>query len=92
MFDNYMVALASLLLDPFIELEWYENSCSSSSTIRNTSLGPNFPTMAIRFNGQIPKTLNPNYMLSFFKDYCKALSTHATNVVLFNSKYIFLPW
>jgi hypothetical protein len=48
--------------------------------------------MAIRFNGQIPKTLNPNYMLSFFKDYCKALSTHATNVVLFNSKYIFLPW
>jgi hypothetical protein len=86
MFNNFVVVLVSLLLNSFIEFEWYESSCSSSSTTTmNTSLGPKFPTMVTRFSGQIQKTLNPNFF-SFFEDYCKALSTHATNVALFNSK------
>jgi hypothetical protein len=28
MFNNFVVVLASLLLDPSIEFEWYENSWS----------------------------------------------------------------
>jgi hypothetical protein len=86
MFNNFVVVLASLLLDSYIEFEWYESSCSSSSTTMNTSLGLNFPTMATRFSRQIWETLNLNLLFSFFKDYCKALSTHATNVALSNSK------
>jgi hypothetical protein len=42
--------------------------------------------MATRFSRQIQETLNPNLLFSFFKDYGKALSTHATNVALSNSK------
>jgi hypothetical protein len=45
--------------------------------VMNTSLGPNFPTMVVEFNYQIPKTLNLDFMFFFFKDGCKALSTHA---------------
>jgi hypothetical protein len=42
MFNNFVVVLASLLLDSYIEFEWYESSCSSSSTTMNTSFGPTF--------------------------------------------------
>jgi hypothetical protein len=46
-----MAILASLLLDSFIAYKWYESSCSSFYVAMNTSLGPNFPTMAIGFSG-----------------------------------------
>ncbi len=83
MFNNSMVISASLLLDSFIAFEWYESSCFSSYVVVNTSLGPIFPTMATWLNGQIPKTLNLDFMFSFFKDCCKAFSTHVASVVLF---------
>ncbi len=51
MSNNFMAILASLLLDSFIAYKWYESSCSSFYVAMNTSLGPNFPTMAIGFSG-----------------------------------------
>ncbi len=86
MFNNSMVILTSLLLDLFIAFECYESSCSSFYVVVNTSLGLNFPTMATQFNGQIPKTLNLDFMFSLSKDCCDALSTHVASVVLFGSR------
>ncbi len=84
-----MVTLPSLqLLESFIAFEWYENSYSSYFAVMNTSHGPNFPTMVAWFNGKIPKTLNLDFMFSFFKDYCKALSTHVAIVVLSGSSVL----
>jgi hypothetical protein len=44
--------------------------------------------MVAWFNGKIPKTLNLDFMFSFFKDYCKALSTHVAIVVLSGSSVL----
>jgi hypothetical protein len=51
MFNNSMVTLASFSLDSLIASKWYESSWSSFYVAVNTSFGPNFPTMAIRFSG-----------------------------------------
>jgi hypothetical protein len=52
----------------------------------NTLLGPKFSTIVAGFNGQILQTLNPNFIISFFKDYNKALSTHLVSVPLLGLK------
>jgi hypothetical protein len=48
-----------------IALDCYAFFALSSSIVMNTLLGPNFPTIAIEFNGQIPQTLNPNFIVFF---------------------------
>jgi hypothetical protein len=60
-----------------------------SSITMNTSLRPNFPTMVVRFSGQIPETLHLDFMFSLFKDFCKALSTRVVSVV---QDSCLLPW
>ncbi len=81
MFNNFMLTLAL-----FVAFEGYESSCSFSFVAMNTSHGPNFPTMATWFSGQILKTLNLDFMFPFFKDCCKAFCTHAFILVLFGSR------
>ncbi len=84
-----VLASSSLSLVCTVVYEWYEFLGSFSFVVVKTSLGPNFLAMEIEFNGQILQTLNPNLMFSFFKDCCKALSTHFDKVILSSSKKLF---
>jgi hypothetical protein len=88
MFNKLVATLASspLLLESSVAFYWYEFFVPSSFATMNTSLVPNFRTIATRFSGQILHTLNPIFIVFFFKDYNKALSTHSSNVTLSSSR------
>lgn len=91
MFNKSKATLTSspLLLESSIAFDQYEFFTPSSSIIVNTLLGPNFPTITTKFSGQISHTLNLDFIVSFFKDYNKALSTHSTNVTVSSSRQLF---
>ncbi len=67
--SNYVATLtsSSFLLVCTIVFEWYEFPRSSSFAAMKSSIGPNFPTMVAKFNGQIPQTLKPKFDVLFFQ-------------------------
>jgi hypothetical protein len=83
-----MLVLTSspLLLECSIASDWYAFFIHFSSITMNTLLGPKISTIDVEFNHQISQTLNPNFIIYFFKDYNKALSTHLVSVPLLGSK------
>ncbi len=91
MFNKSMATLTSspLLLESSVAFYQYEFFIPFFLVAMNTSLGPNFPTITTRFSGQILHTLNPTFIVSFFKDSNKALSTHVANVTLSSSRQLF---
>jgi hypothetical protein len=67
MFNKSMAASTSspLLLKSYVAFDWYAFSAPSSFVAVYTSLGPNFPTIATRFSGQILQTLNLDFIVFF---------------------------
>ncbi len=80
--SNIISTIAGILC--YIWLVWF--FCSFLFCCNEHLVRTKFQTIAIRFNGQISHTLNPNFIVYFFKDCNKVLSTHSTNVTLSSSR------